>query len=114
MSQYVLLDHISRIFPLLSHPASDFASDRRLDSSRFILSEPVERGLEDVAQLVLQEQLGDTALPTLFSTFSEILQFLRLSADGTRPLEDRLGSCSISIVDSLACLLYTSPSPRDA
>ena len=98
--QYLLLYHRAGVFAALSLLSGNFTADGSLQSCGLVLAEPVYRGFEDVARLILHEQLGNTTLPALVFANTEKLGLFWICADLICLPEDSFSNCTVSFVDS--------------
>ena len=96
------LDDAACFTSSLSKVSRKFSANHRLERPCLVISQPVQSGLHRVAQLILEEQLRNAALPALILSNSDKFQFLRIRGNGTSALEYGFGCRSICIVDSCA------------
>lgn len=96
--QYLLLDHIAGVFTAFSLLSGNFTADGSLQSCGLVLTESVYCGFEDVACLILHEQLGNTTLPALAFADIEELGLFWICANLTCLPEDSFSNCTVSIV----------------
>ena len=66
-----VLDDRPRVPSFLGEVSCQFGSEGRLHSCSFDLAKSIERSLHHEAQIVLHEQLRDTALPPLLLAYGE-------------------------------------------